>query len=156
MSQSGKPSWQSTSHLIVRFYKYSGSTYTAIGSITDANTLVAAKTTYTIAVTTLPSMPFGAGDFLYTDVFLYDSAGVSGDNPTVYVSTSSASGVANDMQVTTPLFPDPALTLWGNTAASSLSTANVLVNVGTGTTSGAVATTIGTFVSTAPMLPMPP
>jgi hypothetical protein len=87
----------------LRFFKYSGGSYTSIGSIV-ANATTTAKTTYSFAATSMSAIAFIASDLLYTDLWFFDSTGVATENPTVYISTSATSGVANDMQITTATF----------------------------------------------------
>ncbi len=96
----------------IRFYKYSGS-YTAIGSITVATT-TAAKTTYNFSATSMPSVTLAPGELLYIDLRYHDaSSSANGDNPTVFLSTTTTAGVTNDLQVTTANFtPAPPQTLW--------------------------------------------
>mgnify|MGYP001599046026 CR=1 FL=1 len=88
----------------VRFYKYSGGTYTAIGNIT-ATITTTAKTTYSFAATSMSATTLGSSDLLYVDLWWFDNnSNASGDNPVVYVANSSTQGVANDMQITTSTF----------------------------------------------------
>jgi Concanavalin A-like lectin/glucanases superfamily len=77
----------------------------SIGSIPlSTSTAIATRTVYTFGATSEASFTTAANDGIYFDLWLNDSFGVFGDNPTVYLSTTSAVGVANDMQVTTANF----------------------------------------------------
>lgn len=89
--------------LIIRFYKYSSGTYTAIGSITVAMS-VSSKTVYNFPATAMPATTLSATDGLYIDLWWFDSGGAQSDSPVNYVSSSSSAGVANDMVVTTSNF----------------------------------------------------
>lgn len=94
----------STTNITIRFFKYSGGTYTSIGSLAAVSITGTSKTTYTFSASSLSSITFGASDLLYTDLWWFDGTGANGDNPVVFGSTSSSQGVANDMQVTTSSF----------------------------------------------------
>ncbi|HTJ49432.1 MAG TPA: hypothetical protein VL443_08280 [Cyclobacteriaceae bacterium] len=89
---------------VVRFFKYSGGVYTAIGSIT-ATTTTTAKTTYSYAPTAMSSVTLGANDGIYVDLFWFDSnSNITNDNPVIYTASSSTAGVINDVQITTSTF----------------------------------------------------
>lgn len=89
--------------LTVRFFKYSGGSYTSIGTIVFSGTINVAKTTYTFTSTSMSSISFGASDLLYTDLWIHDPAGAN-DGQKVYESTSATLGVVNDVQITTSTF----------------------------------------------------
>lgn len=91
-----------TTDITVRFSKYHAGTYTTIGTINKTG-VVAAKTTYTFTTTSFSSVSFAAGDGLYIDLWWHDTSGAD-DNPIVYESNSASVGVANDVQITTPVF----------------------------------------------------
>ena len=87
----------------MRFFRYSGGVYTSIGSITSSPFILPTlRTVITFPATAFPSMALGSSDLLYTDLWLYDNTGAGGDLPSAYMSSSSAAGVSNDMQITTP------------------------------------------------------
>lgn len=91
-----------TTDITVRFSKYHAGTYTTIGTINKTG-VVAAKTTYTFTTTSFSSITFAAGDGLYVDLWWHDTTGAD-DAPIVYESNSASVGVANDVQITTPVF----------------------------------------------------
>lgn len=93
--------WQSGNQLTIRFFKHSGTTYTSIGTIT-ANVTGKAKATYSFGSTGFSSVTFGSSDLLYVDLWLFDSSGTGGDNPTIFLSNNGSAGVANDLQIITP------------------------------------------------------
>ncbi len=105
---------------IVRFYQYSGGTYTAIGTITSPTISSHAKAAHSFTATTMPATTFGASDLLYIDLWLHDTttSGVGGDNPKVFESTTTANGVASDMQITTSSFTASGGTLVTKTLQS--------------------------------------
>src|SRR5256885_4357264 len=106
----------STATLTVRFFRYSGGTYTLIGSIAVAATATA-KTTYSFGPTSMGTITFASGDLLYIDLWHKDaSSNVGGDNPVIYESTSATAGVASDMQVTTSTFTASGVALAGTLA----------------------------------------
>ena len=86
-----------------RAYKYSGGVYTSLGSGT-ANQTSTAKTTYSFTITSAAAATLSSGDLIYIDLWYNDPTGVASDTVTVYVSTSSSQGVANDVQITTSNF----------------------------------------------------
>src|SRR5579872_4046673 len=95
----------SNSDTTIRFYRYSGGTYTSIGTINVGTAVPTTKTTYAFASTSMSTITFGSGDLLYVDMWFHDNqTSAHGDDPIVYESTSSSSGVANDVQVTTSSF----------------------------------------------------
>ncbi len=114
------------STLVVRFYKYSGGSYTSIGSIVGPSLTSNSRTVYSFTATTMPATTFIAGDLLYVDLFLNDTTGAGGDNPVIYVSTSATTGVANDMQITTSTF-----TASGGTTSKDLKTRIKLAAINT-------------------------
>jgi hypothetical protein len=91
-----------TADLTVRFYRYSGGTYTSIGTINKTGA-VAAKTDYAFTATSMAAITFGSSDLLYVDLWLHDTTGAD-DAPIVFESNSATQGVANDMQITTSTF----------------------------------------------------
>ena len=94
-----------TDTLTIRFFKYSGGSYSSIGSIVGPNmTNTATKNAWSFTATSMPATTFVASDLLYIDLWLTDVLGAFGDDPVVYESTSATAGVANDMQVTTSTF----------------------------------------------------
>jgi hypothetical protein len=93
----------SVDKLTIRFFKYSGGSYTSIGTIDFMGTITIAKGTYSFAATSMPSVTFGSTDLLYADLWIHDPAGAN-DGQTVYESNSATQGVANDMQITTADF----------------------------------------------------
>jgi hypothetical protein len=89
---------------VVRFYKYSSGAYTSIGTITATST-TAAKTTYSYTATAMSSVTLGATDGIYVDLWWFDNnSNAGGDNPVIYTSNSSTTGVVNDVQITTSTF----------------------------------------------------
>jgi hypothetical protein len=90
--------------LTLRFFKYSGGSYTSIGTITLSTSTTTTRGVQTFAATSMSTVTFTASDLLYTDLWSNDSFGISGDNPTVYESNSATAGVASDMQITTSTF----------------------------------------------------
>jgi hypothetical protein len=93
-----------TTDITIRFFKYSGGTYTSIGTI-NVGITTTVKTTYSFAATSMPSTTFGSSDLLYVDLWWHDNSVDTGtDNPVIYESTSATTGVANDMQITTASF----------------------------------------------------
>jgi Concanavalin A-like lectin/glucanases superfamily len=86
----------------LRVFKYSGGSYTSIGSLSSITISGHPKTTYSVAATSLGSFSLLASDYVYIDLWWYDSGGANSNNPVVYVSTTSSNGVASDMQITTP------------------------------------------------------
>jgi hypothetical protein len=92
-----------TTHLQVRFYKYSGGTYTSIGTI-QVDITGTAKTTYSFPATAMPSVTLGANDALYVDLWWIDTNTINTDNPTVYLSNSASQGVDSDMLIATSTF----------------------------------------------------
>ena len=93
-----------SSNLQVRFFKYSGGIYTSLGIVILVGTFTTTKTTYTLSNVVIASFATGASDLIYIDAWLQDSSGNSADNPIVYESTSSSSGVVGDVQI---YFPTP-------------------------------------------------
>lgn len=91
-----------TTDITIRFYKYSGGSYTSIGTINKTG-VVGSKTTYSFAATSMAAVTFGSSDLLYVDLWWHDTSGAD-DNPIVYESNSATAGVASDMQVTTSTF----------------------------------------------------
>jgi hypothetical protein len=86
----------------VRAFKYSSGTYSSLGTQT-VNESSSSKTTYTLLIAVV-NPNFLSTDRLYFDCWFNDPTGVNGDIVTVYESTSSSNGVANDIQVTTTNF----------------------------------------------------
>lgn len=91
-----------TTDVTIRFYKYSGGTYTSIGTINKTG-ITGTKTAYSFAATSFSSVTFSSSDLLYCDVWWHDTSGAD-DNPNVYVSNSGTAGVVNDLVVTTSSF----------------------------------------------------
>ena len=94
--------------LVIRFWKLhtSGLVYTSIGLISLSQPIIApTKTQIYFPITSMPSMSFASGDDLYVDLFINPGGGWNSDAMTLYVSNSSSSGVANDMQVMVPAYP---------------------------------------------------
>ena len=90
---------------ILRFYKYSGGIYSAIGTINSGTISASGRTAASFPATSMPATTFTATDILYIDLYWEEVSGtIGGDNPTVFVSTSSTAGVVGDMQVTTSTF----------------------------------------------------
>lgn len=89
-----------------QLWRYSGGTYTAIGSVTGGLiTIPATKTLFNFPSLSGSSSTFGANDLLYSTIWLDDSTGSGGDNPFSYLGTSvGTGGVTNDMMVTTTNF----------------------------------------------------
>src|SRR5579872_4056334 len=95
----------SNSDTTLGFYRYSGGVYTLIGTINKATAVPTTKTTYAFSSTSMSTITFGASDLLYIHAFLHDNqTSVHGDDPIVYLSTTTANGVANDMAITTSNF----------------------------------------------------
>ena len=91
--------------ITIRFYQYSGGTYTAIGTINSGNvTLPAARTVFSLAATSMSTVTFAANDLVYVDLWLFNATGISFATPQVYETTSSTAGLASDVQVTTSSF----------------------------------------------------
>lgn len=93
----------------IRFFRYSGGTYTSIGTINIASfSLTNARTVATYAATSMSTITFASGDLLYTDLWYDTTPGsfgnVNGAKWDIYESTSASTGVANDMQITTSNF----------------------------------------------------
>jgi hypothetical protein len=88
-----------TTDVTIRFYKYSGGTYTSIGTINKTG-ITGTKTSYSFAATSFSSVTFASSDLLYCDLWWHDTSGAD-DNPNVYVSNSATAGVVNDFVVTT-------------------------------------------------------
>jgi hypothetical protein len=92
----------------MRVFKYSGGTYTQMGSniVTAGSNYVAnTKTVYSFGATNFTSAyTFGATDVLYIDLWAYDSGGAGADTQQIYESNSAAAGVANDVAVSTSAF----------------------------------------------------
>jgi hypothetical protein len=132
--------WGGSGHtdVTLRFFKYSSGTYTSIGTINTAITGTA-KTTYSFSDTALSSLTFGANDLLYVDLWWHDNNAYAGtDNPTVYVSSSSSVGVADDMQIITSTFVPsglvgPTVTLSAWAKRERIGTWQTLIAHGTGT-----------------------
>ena len=90
--------------LTFRIFQYSSGAYTLIGSLTATVTTLA-KTTYTTNAGAMPATTFASTDLLYFDLWWHDASGdPSGDNPTIYESTSATTGVLSDVEVTTADF----------------------------------------------------
>jgi len=88
----------------MRFFKYSGGTYTSIGSLPAITITGHPKTSYSFTATSMSAVTTGASDGIYVDLWWNDPSGVVGDNPVIYESTSATAGVASDMQITTSTF----------------------------------------------------
>jgi hypothetical protein len=89
--------------ITIRFFRYSGGVDTLIGSI-NTTIIGLPKAIRSWAATSMPKMVMGANDLLEVDLWCFDNTGVAGDNPSIFVSTTTANGVVNDMQVITPAF----------------------------------------------------
>lgn len=133
--------------ITIRFFKYSGGSYTLIGTINKGITGTA-KTTYTFTNTSMSSVAFGASDLLYVDLWWHDSnTNIGGDDPHIYTSTSATQGVANDMQVTTSTFT--------TTSTRTITSTAALLQTGTRTitsTAALLQTNTRTITSTAALL----
>lgn len=115
----------------IRFYRYSGGTYTLIGTITNSTTSVlSSRTVVSFSATSMASITFAALDLLYIDLWWEDTATINTDNPAVFVSSSSSAGVANDMQVTTSSFTASSTSNWSNIIVSD--------NLGAGIITGGI------------------
>jgi hypothetical protein len=125
----------------IRFSKYTG-IYTSIGSINVSGTSQNTRTVFTFAATAMPTMTFGASDLLYVDLWEEDATGLSGENGTIYESTTATNGLANDIQINTANFT-PAVTIYvphktsytGRGIDSTLVTQSALWYVGRGLSS---------------------
>jgi len=94
----------STTDITRRFFRYANGVYILIGTLNIAITGTA-KTTYTYTATSMASIAFGPNDFIYSDLWWHDTnTDAGGDNPVIYESNSSSTGVANDVQITTSNF----------------------------------------------------
>lgn len=120
------PGFGNGSQLTLRFYKYSSGTYTSIGSIT-ANVTTSGKQLYSFAATSMSSVTFGSSDFLYVDLWFYDPNGPGGDNPTVYESSSSSTGITSDVQVN---LPNGTIVYGSDVANGTLTTACTMPSTG--------------------------
>lgn len=89
--------------ITLRAYKRSSTgVYSQICTLTQASpTLNTTRTTYTLSTSSAASAWFTTGDKLYLDLYVQDT-GWASDTMAVYESSSGTTGVANDMQVTTP------------------------------------------------------
>jgi hypothetical protein len=88
----------------VRVFRYSAGTYTLIGTFPVKTISTTAKTAYAFTATSFSAITFAAGDLIYTDLWLHDTANVVTDNPVVWESNSATAGVASDVQITTSTF----------------------------------------------------
>lgn len=118
----------------LRAYKRSSTgVYSQICTLTLASpTLNTTRTAYTLSTASAASAWFATGDKLYLDLYVQDT-GWASDTIAVYESSSGTTGVANDMQVTTPGY-NPTLAL-------------VVTNVGLNVFVGATSTPIITYVA---------
>jgi hypothetical protein len=91
-----------TTDVTIRFYKYSGGSYTSIGTINKTG-ITGTKTAYSFTATSMSSVTFGVSDLLYVDLWWHDLSGAD-DAPVVYESNSASQGVNNDVMVTTSTF----------------------------------------------------
>jgi hypothetical protein len=138
----------------LRFFKYSGGTYTLIGSIAiSPGTGSLTRTVYTFPATALAGVAFDTPDYLYVDLWEHDTTGIAfQDTGTIYLSTSRTAGVTDDLQITTADFAagagsgiiDP--TIFGTAAAdATLTTAcDMALTTGGVETSKDTAITAGT------------
>jgi hypothetical protein len=90
----------------LRFYKYSSGIYTSIGTISSGSLAIpGSRGVVSYPATSMPSVNFAAGDLLYTDLWYNTTPNsVGGAFWDIYESLSAATGVANDMQITTASF----------------------------------------------------
>jgi hypothetical protein len=88
----------------VRVFRYSAGTYTLIGTFPTKAITTTAKTAYAFTATSFSAITFAAGDLVYVDLWLHDTANVITDNPVVWESNSATAGVASDVQITTSTF----------------------------------------------------
>lgn len=90
----------------MRVFKYSSGLYTLVGTITTSSAIMqTTRTVQAFGPGSLPSVTLLGTEGIYFD--LWDDVSPSTINnatPRVYESTTATSGVANDMQVTTPAF----------------------------------------------------
>lgn len=94
-----------TTKLTGRLFKYSSGVLTLIGSFPDVNVTGGTfKTTYNFTDTAFGNPIFGQEDLIYHDLWFFDGTGAGGDNPVIFESNASSSGVANDVQLTTSGF----------------------------------------------------
>ena len=136
--------------ITIRFFRYSGGTYTLIGSITTP-VLGTAKTTYTFSPTFFSSLSLGASDYLYTDLWWFDNQStITGDNPVIYLSDSASQSVDNDMQVTTAPFA-PSLVLYGSSVADTMlpNACDMVAGIVGGTETSTLTTVVGGGYNTA-------
>ena len=104
---------------IVFSKRASGGTFTTIGTITTTGQSIAStRTSVSFSATSMSAMSFATSDKLAVNVFSKStSPGWLGDLVKIYLSNSSSSGVAGDLEVTTPTHvatgsgPAPASTL---------------------------------------------
>jgi hypothetical protein len=91
----------------LRFFRLPGGVLAnavSIGTIPLSTMTSASRVAYTFAPTSMASVTFTATDILYFELWFNDATGAFGDNPVVYLSTTSANGVVNDMQIVTANF----------------------------------------------------
>jgi hypothetical protein len=119
-----------SSKYTVRFFKYNGSTYTSIGTINSATVTVNTKTAYSFAATSMSTFTTLATDYVYTDLWWNDTTNVGGDDPTVYVSTSSTAGVTNDLMITTSTFTPSSTTNTFTAPSESVSLSEIYTIIG--------------------------
>ncbi len=90
--------------ITIRFFRYDG-TYHSIGTIlNNTDSVTSSKTAIAFSATTMPLVTFGSSDLLYVDLWWHDGGSIDTDNPAVYESTSSSTGVSGDMEITTSSF----------------------------------------------------
>jgi hypothetical protein len=92
----------------IRFFKYSGGSYTSIGNITiTGQNWSSSKAQYSFGATSMGAVSIGASDGIYVDLWgSWNGGSVSWSsiNPVIYESTSASHGVANDVLVNTSAF----------------------------------------------------
>lgn len=82
--------------IIVRYYKYSGGTYTSIGqTVLTAQTIGTTATDYTTVAASLSAMSFATGDKLYIDVGFNITTNSTGSGTATFSWSGFGTGVAN-------------------------------------------------------------
>jgi hypothetical protein len=124
------------STLTFRVFKYTGSTFSLIASSSVEVTSLS-KTRYIFPPADGSLSSLSATDGVYYDLWWFDDAAhVGGDNPTLYLSSSLASGgVAGDMQGSTPLFTSFS----GSTLTRTIPTGAALLRSASRTVSASLA-----------------
>jgi hypothetical protein len=130
-TMSGASTNNSSCNVTIRFFKLASGVYTSIGNLNPVTTSNTSKTTYSVPAVSMPSVTFASGDVIYIDFWYHDSnSNASGDNPVIYLSTSSSLGVPSDAQITYGSGAPPtftALSVYGtNIATASVPTAGIL------------------------------